>query len=142
MPAVRGSNLLVKRGNGDGPPETFTTIGAIQNATLNLNGESIEVTTGDDVDVNNAIWRTFIHGPKELSVSGNGIGKALEPLQSIYNDWATDQFTDYEIVVPNLGTFTVTMIVESMEFIGPYDGVQGFSFSLKSSAAPAFVAET
>ena len=142
MPAQRGSKLLIKRGNADGPPETFTTVGALQNATLNINGNPIEVTTADDVDGNDEIWRTYITGPKDLSISGNGIGKALEPLQSVYNDFATGAIVNYEVTVPNLGVFTVAMIVSSMSFDGPYDGVQGFNIEMQSAAAPTFVAET
>lgn len=141
MSAVRGSNLLIRRGNGATPTEVFTTVGALQSSNLNINGNPIEVTTGDDVDVNNEIWRSYITGPKDLSVSGNGIGKALEPIQSVYNDFATGVITNYEIVVPNLGTFTLPMIVGSMEFTGPYDNVQGFSLTLQSAGAPTFVAE-
>lgn len=141
MPAQRGSKLLIKRGDG-ADPEVFTTVGALQNSTLNINGNPINVTTGDDVDGNDEIWQTYITGPKDLSVSGNGIGKDLEPLQSVYDDFATGTIRNYEIVVPNLGTFTLAMIVSNMVFEGPYDGAQGFSLELQSAGAPTFVAET
>jgi predicted secreted protein len=140
MPAQRGSDLLIKRGDGQ-PTEVFTTVGALQSSTLRINGNPIEVTTADDVDVNGEIWKTFITGPKDLGVSGNGIGKALEPIQSVYNDYATGAITNYQLVVPNLGTFTVAMIVGNMEFSGQYDGVAGFSLDLQSAAAPTFAAE-
>lgn len=140
MAAVRGSKLLIKRGDG-AATEAFTTVGALQNATLALNGNPIDVTTADDVDGNDEIWQTFITGMKSLSVSGNGIGKAQEPIQSVYSDFAIGEITNYQIVVPHLGTFTVAMIVGNMEFSGPHDGVLGFSLSLQSAAAPTFVAE-
>ena len=140
MPATRGSDLLIKRGDG-ASPEVFTTVGALQSSTLTLNGDPIEVTTADDVDGNGEIWKTFITGPKSFSVSGNGIGKALLPLQSVYDDFATGALTNYQVVVPNLGTFSLSMIVGSMSFDGPYDGVQGFTVELNGSSAPTFVAE-
>lgn len=142
MPAQRGSKLLIKRGDGATPTEAFTTVGALQNASLSINGNPIEVTTSDDVDVNDEIWRSYITGPKDLSVSGNGIGKDLEPIQSVYNDFATGAITNYEIVVPNLGTFTLPIIVGNMEFTGQFDNAQGFSITLQSAGAPTFVAET
>ena len=141
MAAVRGSKLLIKRGDGQ-PSETFTTVGALQNATLTINGSPIEVTTADDLDGNDEIWRTFITGPKDLSISGDGIAKAFQPVQSVYNDFATGAIRNYQIVVPNVGTWEVAMIVGSMEFSGPYDGVTGFILSLQSASAPSFVAET
>lgn len=140
MAAARGSKLLIKRGDG-APSETFTTVGSLQNATLNINGSPIEVTTADDIDGNDEIWRTYITGPKDLGVSGNGISKAFQPVQAVYNDFATGAITNYQIVVPNVGTFELAMIVGSMSFEGPYDGVTGFNLELQSAAAPTFTAE-
>lgn len=141
MSAQRGSKLLIKRGDG-AASETFTTVGALQNSTLTINGSPIEVTTADDVDGNDEIWRTFITGPKDLSVQGNGIGKQLQPVQSVYNDFAQGTLRNFQIVVPYVGTFTVAMVISAMEFSGPYDGVVGFSLTLQSAEAPTFVAET
>jgi len=141
MAAIRGSALLIKRGDG-GSPEVFTTVGAIQSSTLTINGNPIEVTTGDDVDLNNEIWQTFITGPKNFTVAANGISKAFLPVQSIYSDFATGAIVNYEVVVPNVGTWTAAFIVGDMSFDGPYDGVTGFNLTLQMAGAPAFVAET
>lgn len=141
MPARRGSELVIRRGDG-GSPETFTAIGALQNSNWSINGNPIDVTTADDVDVNGEIWQTFITGPKSGSVSGNGIGKALQPLQNLYTDFANGVIRNMQIVVPNLGTFTAAFVITQMEFTGPYDGVQGFNITLQLSGAPVFVAET
>jgi TP901-1 family phage major tail protein len=140
MAAVRGSNLLIKRGDG-ASPEVFTAVGALRNATLSINGNPIDVTTSDDVDGNNEIWLSRITGVKDLSVSGDGVAKALEPVQSVYEDFALGTITNYQVVVPFVGTFTVAMIVGSMTFEGPYDGAATFSLELSSAAAPTFVAE-
>ena len=142
MPAARGSDLLIRRGDGATPTEAFTTIGALQNSNWSINGNPIDVTTADDVDVNGEIWQTFITGPKSGTVSGNGIGKALQPLQDLYDDFATGVIRNMEIVVPNLGTFTAAFVITQMEFTGPYDGVQGFNITMQLSGAPTFVAET
>lgn len=142
MPAVRGSTLLLQRGDGGTPTESFTTVGALQNATVNLNGNPIDVTTSDDVDVNNEIWRANITGVKDLSISGNGVAKALEPIQSVYNDFATGAIRNYQVVVPFVGTYTVAFVITAMTFEGPYDGAATFSIELTSAGAPTFVAQT
>jgi len=141
MSAKRGGTLLVKRSNGDSP-ETFTTVGAIRNASLSINGSPIDVTTVDDVDGNNEIWRTSITGLKDLSISGDGIGKAIEPIQSFYEDFAAGTLTNYQIVVPYVGTWEASMIITEMTFEGPYDGVLSFSFGMAAASAPTFTAET
>lgn len=141
MAAVRGSKLLIKRGDGE-VPEEFETVGALQSSTLSLNGNPIDVTTADDVDENGEIWQTQISGLKSLSVSGNGIGKDKQPIQDVYADFATGTITNYEIIIPHLGVFEVPMIVGDMEFSGPHDGVLGFTISLMSAGAPEFTKES
>lgn len=142
MSAKRGSELLIKRGDG-ADPEVFTTVAAIRSGTLNLNGNKINVTTADDIDANDEIWNTYITGPKEFSFSGEAIAKAgnKTQVQSLYDDFATGTVTNYEVVVPYLGTFTVAMIVDNFSYNAPYDDVLSFSIGISASAAPTFVAE-
>jgi len=141
MTARRGSQLLVKRGDGATPTEAFTTVGALRNATVEINGNPIDVTTNDDVDANNEIWQTYITGVKTMTVSGDGIAKAIEPAQSIYEDFAEGNVVNYEIVVPYFGTWTAPFIVSNMSIPAAYDGVIGFSLTLQLNGAPTFVAE-
>lgn len=141
MVAKRGSGVTISRGDA-ASPEVFTKIGDVQNATLTINGSPIDITTGDDVDGNGEIWQAFITGPKNLSVSASGITNAFLPMQTVYNDFAIGGIKNYEIVVPNIGTWTVAMIVGDMDFPGPYDGPSEFNLTLQANGAPAFVAET
>ena len=141
MVAKRGSLLIIKRGDA-ASPEVFTQIGAIQNSTWAIAGNSINVTTADDVDGNNEIWNTFITGPKDGTITANGISKGFLPIQTIYNDFATGTAVNYEIIVPNVGTWTAAMIIGDMSFDGPFDGVVGFDITMQMSGAPVFVAET
>ncbi len=140
MVAKRGSDLTIKRGNA-ASPEVFTQVGAIQTSTLTINGNPIDVTTADDVAAGE-IWRTNITGVKDFSVSANGITKSFLPMQTIYAAFANGTVENYEIAVPNIGTWTVAMIVGDMDFPGPYDGAAEFSFTLVANGAPTFVAET
>lgn len=141
MPAKRGSELLIKRGDSSSP-ETFTTVGALRSGTVRFNGNPIDVTTFDDVDANDQVWRTYITGLKELTVSGDGLGKAIEPVQSVYEDFAGGAIVNYSITIPYVGTWVVPMQVSSMEFTGAVDGAVTFSLELVSNGAPDFTAES
>jgi len=141
MAAKRGSELLIKRGDGATPTEAFTTIGALQSATLTINGNAIDVTTADDVDVDDILWRASINGVKSMSISGNGIGKAIEPIQSLYEDFAGDVIRNVQVIVPYVGTWVVPVIITNMTFNGPYDGVSGFDITMEGAGAPSFTAE-
>lgn len=140
MTAKRGSTLLLKRHDGS----SYVTVGALQSKSLSINGNPIDVTTADNVDVNDEMWQTFITGLKSLSISNaNGIAKSDNKaiVQAVYDDFATGTVTSYQVVVPYLGTFEVDMIVGNMEFSGPHDGVMGFTISLQAAGAPTFTAE-
>ena len=141
MAAKRGSLLLIKRGDG-ADPEVFTSVGALRNGNVTFDGNPIDVTTSDDVDGSNEIWSAFITGVKGMSISGDGVGKAIEPVQSVYEDFASGAITNYEIVVPHVGTWTVAMVVTNMTFDGPFDGAVTFNLSMQAAGAPTFVAET
>lgn len=141
MAAVRGNTLLIKRGDG-ASPEVFTTIGALRTGTVSFNGNPIDVTTNDDVDANNEIWRAMITGVKDLAINASGIGKAIEPVQSLYEDFAAGTRRTMQIVVPYVGTWEVTMVFTSIEFSGDYDDVVSFTLGAQSAAAPTFTAET
>lgn len=137
MPAQRGSNLLISRGDGGGP-EVFTAVGALKNASINFNGNPIDVTTRDDVDVNNEIWQTFITGPKSGTISGDGLSKDIGVVQDMYNDFATGAITNYQVLEPNVGTWEAPFIVSDMSYDGPYDEALSFNVTLQLAGAPTF----
>lgn len=141
MAAERGAKALLRRGDG-GDPEAFTLIGGMQNVDIQFDGNPIDVTTSDDVDGNNEIWQTFITGVKTMSVSGTFIPKDLVGGQALYNDFSTGAIVNYEVVSPNLGTWTVAMIVSGFPITNSYDGVSSVQVTLQASGAPTFVAET
>lgn len=139
MTAKRGNELVIKRWDG----ATFVTVGALRTKSLTLNGNSIDVTTDDDVDGNNQIWRTRISGVKDFSVEGEGIAKLANKalVQAVYNDFALGTVTDYQVVVPYLGTFECGMIVSNMSNSASYDDVITFSLAIEAAEAPTHTPE-
>jgi TP901-1 family phage major tail protein len=141
MTAKRGSELLLKRGDGAGT-EVFTTVGTLRTKSLTFNGNPIDVTTDADVDGNGEVWQTFITGVKTIAINGSGIAKAIEPAQSVYEDFAEGNIVNYQAIVPYIGTWTAPFIVTSMDFNGNHDGTVDFTLSMQAAGAPTFVAET
>lgn len=140
MAAERGSKLIIRRGDGATPTENFTKVGSVQNATFRANNNVIDVTTGDDVDVNDEIWQSFITGAKNVTIAANGIAKNFLPIQDIWDDYEQGRSANYEVVVPNLfNPLTAAFLVADFEGDGPYDGAGGFSITLQMSGPPASV---
>jgi predicted secreted protein len=140
MVAKRGSELKLLRGDGATPTEVFTLVGAVQTTNWSKTGAPINVTTGDDVDVNGEIWETFITGPKNGTFTASGIAKSLLPIQSIEDDFRTGAIVNYQIDVPNVGVDTAAFVVTDLSYEGPYDGVCSFNLTLQLAGAPTFVA--
>lgn len=140
MAAKSGTTLLIQRGDGE-LSETFDTVAALRNAEVNFNGESIDVTTMDDLDVNNEIWRARITGVKDITISADGLGKSVAGVQGITTDYLLGQKTNYRVVIPYVGAFTAPFIVVNKTDTGAYDGALSFSISIESAGAPTFVAE-
>jgi TP901-1 family phage major tail protein len=140
MAAKRGTTLLIQRGDGE-LSETFETVSALRNAEVNFNGESIDVTTMDDLDVNNEIWRARITGVKDIVISADGLGKTVAGVQGITEDYLLGQITNYRVVIPYVGAFTAPFIVTNKTDNGAYDGALSFSISIESAGAPTFTAE-
>jgi predicted secreted protein len=140
MPA--GFNFLLKRGDGGGP-EVFTTIGALRAKTLNADGGQIDVTTDDDRDVNDVLWSVFETGVHGFEITASGVAKAAAKadLQAMYNDFATGNVANYQVVVPFLGTWTVPLVVTSMSIPAQHDDAITFDTTLVANGAPVFVPE-
>lgn len=140
MAARRGTALLIQRGDGE-VSETFTTVASIRNASIAMNGESIDVTTVDDVDANDEIWRARITGVKDFTITGDGLAKSVSAVAGIDSDYRLGTITNYRVVVPYVGAYVMPAIVPNMQHDGPYDGAAAFSFTIESAGAPTFTPE-
>ncbi len=71
MTVQTGKTLLLKVGNGDGPPETFTSVAGLRAKQIQLNAQTVDVTNADT----SGGWRELLAeaGVRSVSISGNGI---------------------------------------------------------------------
>ena len=76
-----------------------------------------------------------------LGVRKLRIGKAIEPVQSLYEDFADGVLRNIEVTVPYVGTWVAPMIVQNLQFEGPYEGAVTFTLTLESAGAPDFTPE-
>ena len=143
MAAVPGSGLLIKRGDGATPTEVFTTVGGMRTPSVTMNGNPVDVTSADDVDVDGTFWRTMMNSAKTFQVSGELIVKTQHQtqLQGVEEDFRTDQVTNYQIIIPVLGTYVVPALVTNFTVNASYDNVISANVTLDVTGAPAFTAE-
>ncbi|HDZ80724.1 MAG TPA: phage major tail protein, TP901-1 family [Roseobacter sp.] len=146
MAKQQGKLLLVKIGDG-AATELFSTLCGLQSKTLTVNNNSFDVTTQDCTAPGGQLWQELMTGMRSVEVSGNGVfegGTTLDRFIAIaYGSGAVDTadaIGNFEVIVPDLGTFAGAFHVNSTEYGGEQEGAATYSFSLASSGAVTFTA--
>ncbi|WP_282026859.1 phage major tail protein, TP901-1 family [Limimaricola cinnabarinus] len=146
MAKQQGRQLLVKIGDG-AATEAFAVLCGLTTKTLTVNNGNFDVTTADCTTPNGQLWREVMTGARSVSVSGNGYfeDSATEELlrAAALGTDATDTadaVANFEIIVPDFGTFAGAFHVDSLEYGGEQENGVTYSVSLSSSGPVTFTA--
>lgn len=146
MAKQKGRLLLIKIGDGE-ESEVFTTLCGIQSKTLNVNNNSVDVTTMDCTAPGGQLWQEVMTGMRSVEVSGNGIfegGATLTRFKAIaFGTGAADTadaIGNFQVIVPDFGTFGGAFHVNGVEFAGEQEDAVKYSLTLASSGAVTFTA--
>lgn len=141
MAKKKGRTLLVKIGDGATPTEGFTTLCGLQSKTFTVNNTEIDVTTADCIDPGGPLWSEVLSGTKRLSISGNGIFEdSLSELRLNTIAMAAEPQANFQVIVPDFGTFQGAFFLSSVEYGGEQEGGVTYSLSLGSSGICTFAA--
>ena len=135
-----GRALLVKIGDG-ADPVVYSNLCGLNSKSLTINNSSIDVTTPDCTTPEGALYTETLAGLKNVSVSGDGFfedSTAEARMNTVA--MANDNSTDFQIVVPDFGTYAGTFRIASVEFGGETEGGVTYSLSLESSGTVTFTA--
>ena len=140
MTAQPGKTLLLKVGDGGGS-EVFTSVAGMTSKSITINNESIDVTTPDASNPGGPLWSKSLGGLKSFSVSGDGtfLDEASE-LRLNAIAMVADPIANFQIVIPDFGTYAAEFRITSFEFGGDMSGAVTFSVSLESNGAVTFTA--
>lgn len=138
MAKYKGRLFLVKRGQGDGPPETFTTVGGMRSTGMTINNETVDVT-----DKGSAPWRELLAGAglKSMSISLAGVFKNDAELKALQQRILATDGTDilnFQIISESGDKFVGAFQITSLERTGEHVGEEQYSISLESSGAITF----
>lgn len=136
MAAQKGDEFLLKIGDGGGP-ETFTKIGGFRTNNLSINNALIDITNKDSAEMQELLAGA---GIQSLSASGSGVFTDDAAFATANTACLNKTKDNWQLIIPDFGTYTCGFMVESLEFDGTHDGEQTFSISLKSSGAITFAA--
>jgi len=135
-----GRALLVKIGDGE-VSEAFSNLCGLNSKSLTINNSSIDVTTPDCTTPAGALWTETLNGLKNVSVSGDGYFED-STAEARMNTVAmgADNSCNFQIIVPDFGTYAGAFRISSLEFGGETEGGVTYSISLESSGAVTFTA--
>jgi len=135
-----GRALLVKIGDGE-VSEAFTNLCGLNSKSLTINNSSIDVTTPDCTTPEGALWTATLNGLKNISVSGDGYFED-STAEARMNTVAmgADNACNFQIVVPDFGTYAGAFRIASLDFGGETEGGVTYSLSLESNGAVTFTA--
>lgn len=134
MAAQKGAALLLKI-NTTGT--TYVTVGGLRSTSITLNDESVDVTNKDS-----AGNRTLLAdgGVFSLSVSGSGVFTDVTTEETMRATMNSATFKNFQILIPDLGTYTGAFQLTSLEYSGEYNGEVTYSVSLESAGAIVYAA--
>ena len=131
MAAQKGSALLLKMDISG----AMTTIGGLRSTSISMNEEAVDVTNKDSAGI-----RTLLAngGVQSMSVSGSGVFTDAASEESLRAAFGASSFSSFDIVIPELGTYSGSFMVASLEYAGEYNGEVTYSVTLESSGAVTF----
>lgn len=136
-----GHGASFKRGNADGPPETYTAIAPV----VSISGPSM---SKDVVDVSSLSstdrYREFISGMRdggEVTIEIR-FDPADADVDNALTDFEADAARSYQIAWADGSTFAFEGILTAWSPETPYDDAMSMSLTYKVTGAPTFTASS
>ena len=143
MAAQKGSAMLLKIDQSG----TQTTVGGLRSTSITFNDEAVDITNKDSLGM-----RTLLAGggTQSVSISGSGVftdSTTEQAVRTAYfaqantSDGSATQvaaFDSFQVIVPDLGTFTGTFMIATMGYSGEFNGEVTYDLTLESSGYVTF----
>lgn len=140
MAVIKGSKVTLQV-EDPGNPGTFDIIAGSTDASINLGGDEIDVTSADDI-ADGVTWRTYISGLADLNLSGNFFIKDEATYQRIIGDRLSDTIRNYRADVDGFGVFAGQGRVTVANIEGPFAGAATYGVTIRAAAAWTHTPET
>jgi TP901-1 family phage major tail protein len=137
MAAQKGSAMLLKIGTtaADASTDAYTTVGGLRTTGITHNDEAVDVTTIDSAGVRELIAQG---GIRSVSISGSGVFTDATSETTLKDAFGAASFSNYEVVIPDFGSYKGKFMVASLAYSGEYNGTVSYDVTLESSGTIAF----
>lgn len=137
MAAQKGSAMLLKIDISG----TATTVAGLRSTSISMNDEAVDVTTKDSSGLRQLLAGG---GVQSFSVSGSGVftdDTTEAAVRTAFDAQRTaGTFVDFDVIIPDFGTFAGPMMIATLEYAGEYNGEVTYSITLESAGTFAFTA--
>ena len=137
MAAQKGSAMLLKVDISG----TATTVAGLRSTSISMNDEAVDVTTKDSAGLRQLLAGG---GVQSFSVSGSGVFTDAASEAAVRTAFDTQRtagtFVDFDVIIPDFGTFAGPMMIATLEYAGEYNGEITYSLTLESAGTFAFTA--
>jgi TP901-1 family phage major tail protein len=129
MVAEKGSDFLLKVGNGAEPP-VFATVAGMRTTQMSVNGEAVNVTHKDSGG-----WRELLSGAgvRSVSVAASGIFTGSAEEIRVKANALAGLVDDYELSFESGERLRGRFLVTRLDYSGDYNGERNYALSLESS---------
>lgn len=137
MAAQKGVDVLLKIGDGEAS-EAFTNVGGARTVSLTFNNSTVDATSASSTGQ----WRELIDAAGILSMdaSFSGVFQDDSNDAQIQTDALARTLRNFQVVVPDFGTFEGPFVITNLTYGGAHDGEATFELSLSSGGQVAFTA--
>lgn len=140
MPAIKGSKVRVKQGDG-ADPESFTIVAGSRSVRCSFGSDEIDVTSADDI-IDGVTFRTYLGGVADFSASMSALIKDKDTFAQMAEDFLNDVVRNYEIEVEGFLTISGPMRVTTFDINAEFTDAGTYDFTLRAAAALQVVRAT
>jgi len=133
MAAQKGSDVLIKIAVSG----SQVTVGGLRSSSITLNDEMVDISTKDSSNNRELLPQG---GIQSMSISGSGVFTDTNSEQQVRTNFGGATLSSMSFVIPDLGTYSGSFQITSLEFAGEYNGEATFSMTAESSGAISFAA--
>lgn len=130
MAAKKGSDLLLRLGDGGSPP-VYTAIAGLRTKSIAFNGEVVDITNSDDGDK----WRRLLAaaGVKSVTITAAGVLTNVAGDQTLRSLFFSGAHRDVQMVLPDFVTIEGLFQISALEYSGEHNAEEQFSVTLESA---------
>jgi len=139
MPAIKGSKVRLKQGDGGDPTEAFATVAASRDISYSIEGGDADTTSQDEYhEASGEHWTADIVGTLTMVVNANMLVKDKTSYAGIIADRIAGTVRNYQIEVVGFGSWEGPFRVSAFSGSGQFDQAAPYTMTLRSQGRVTF----